>query len=497
MNAATPQLPQEMSRRTTLGRRLTIVTTLIFCSILALTDTVIYLGTVQGQRANLDATLMSIARSEIASSTDGPNGQVHIHEEGNLLRDSQAGAGYIKYAQIEDAQNRVLVRTANLVGQAPLGEDRVQEARGRAGQTTFANITLGSEPLRCIYYPFEDLNGRPLLAAIAISKRPMEQSIRTLQEILLLSLLIGGIGAGACMYCVARKITEPLRKIATAAHQVGEKNLALRIPEIAQDRELYQVTSVLNQMLERLETAFIQQQTLIASQRRFIADASHELRSPLTNLRSTVEVSLRRQRTPEDYKATLEMSLIEIERLSRLVNDLLTLSRADKGQFQLNKQICDLQEVVRISAAAHLSRAEEAQICLSSGACVSTIVLGDSDRLRQVVDNLLDNALRYAPAKSTIKIRLKPQGNAAILSIADMGPGLSQEMQAHIFERFYRADASRARQSGGMGLGLAIVKAIVEAHGGEVSVQSILGQGTTFQISLPLAEDNPMEDLCE
>ncbi|HSQ02490.1 MAG TPA: ATP-binding protein, partial [Burkholderiales bacterium] len=271
--------------------------------------------------------------------------------------------------------------------------------------------------------------------------------------------------------------TRPLEQIATAVDTIGGTNLQARIPEVSPDVELRQVTRVLNDMLVRLEGAF-------AAQRSFIADASHELRSPLANLRGTVEVSLRRSRSPDEYREALNVALAEAERLSRLTDDLLVLSRVDACQLALDLHSCDLSDIARGAVAALAARAQEKGVQLRLDAQPAAIV-GDAHRLRQAIDNLLDNALRYAPTGSDVVVTARQEDGHAILSVQDAGPGLSEEEQARIFDRFYRVDVSRARDSGGLGLGLPIVKGIIEAHHGQVSVRSKPGQGCVFNVFLP------------
>lgn len=176
---------------------------------------------------------------------------------------------------------------------------------------------------------------------------------------------------------------------------------------------------------------------------------------------------------------------MEIERLSRLTEDLLALSRADAGRFELHPTFCDLAEIARQSLRACAARAEHAGVPLRQEGAPSLPVQGDRDRLRQVADNLLDNALQHAPAGSVVRVVVEARAGMHCLRVQDFGEGLSAEDQTHIFERFYRVDRSRARRSGGSGLGLAIVQAMVEAHGGRVAVDSEPGAGATFSVCLP------------
>jgi signal transduction histidine kinase len=203
-------------------------------------------------------------------------------------------------------------------------------------------------------------------------------------------------------------------------------------------------------------------------------------------MRGTVEVALRRPRSVEAYRETLEITEAEIRRMCRLVEELLALSRADAGQFTIERAPCDLAQIAHQAVAAHAAAAGTAGVQLTLDAPVPLMVCGDRDRLRQVIENLLDNALRYALPGSPVTVTAERDGTDARLSVQDHGPGLSLEDQQRVFDRFYRADRSRSRQSGGLGLGLAIARAIVEAHQGDIQVQSEPGQGTTFAFVLPV-----------
>ena len=479
------KMPIETTRRVTLRNRIMGATTLLLLGILLATSGVVYLGVRRALRVNLDDALRSIAAAEIASASDEPGGKIHVHPGDATSLSAVNQSGYEKFAQIEDNRDRVLARTPNLQRGVKLSRNPPAESHARAGRITFADTPLGDELLRCVYYPFVGPNGRPLLAIIGVSQRPLQSSLQSLMMALSLSLLVGGAAAAVGANALSRRLTRPLQQMATAARAVGESSLDARIPNVSRDAEIQDVTRVLNEMLARLEAAFAAQQTLINSQRRFVADASHELRSPLSNLRGTVEVALRRPRTDEDYRDTLQVSLAEIERLSRLVTALLTLSRADAGGLERSFQACDLVSIAAQSVAAHAARALENRVNLQLDAPDNLRVMGDADRLREVADNLLDNALRYAPPGTRVAVSIARDGESCLLEVEDDGPGLAEADVARVFDRFYRADASRDRKSGGMGLGLAIVKTIVEAHGGSVSAGNRVGGGAVFSVRLP------------
>ncbi len=461
--------------------RLTASMTLLAVGVLALASAAIYVLVRHALQSNLDSVLLSIARAEAASAMDGPGGAVHVHEDLPAALVPAAAVGYERFVQIKDARHQLLVQTENLAAGPVLEPVAEAEARGLAGQIVFADMRRGHEAYRGVYYPLRDTAGNPLVAIVATPTRPLHRSLGSLLEALALALIIAGGAAAFGAGQLARRSTRPLEQIAAAAHRIGGTNLHERIPEVSRDVELHGVAGVLNGMLARLEAAF-------AAQQRFLADASHELRSPLANLRGTLEVALRRWRPAEEYRESLTVALREAERLSRLVDEMLLLSRLDAQRFALDIRACDLSSIARGAVTAHVARGAEKGVQLKLDA-QPVAMNGDAHRLRQVLDNLLDNALRHAPAGSEVVVRIGREDGMAMLSVRDTGPGLSHEDQAHVFDRLYRADASRGRDSGGLGLGLSIVKAIVEAHRGLVSVRSDLGKGCSFFVRLPLAPE--------
>jgi two-component system OmpR family sensor kinase len=474
------------SVRTTLRSRLTRAVTLLGLGILTLTGLAIYLGARQGLQRNLDDALLTIAETDLASSIDGPGGRVHIHEDAPIPLELSRNVGYEKVAQIRDTTGRILAQTQN-TRNTPLQVDPVLEKRARLGTASLTDIVWDEMDYRALYYPVHDKSDRLLIATCAISKQPMQKSLYALLRIIALSLVLGGIALCWIADHLSRYLTRPLQQMALTARSISETSLCSRIPDNSSDAELQDLILILNDMLHRLETAFEQKQKLIDSQKLFITDASHELRSPLANLQGTIEVALRRRRTDDEYRETLRASLVEVERMSLLVSDLLTLSRVDVGGFTFTFMPCDLTEIAQQSVSAHTARAKQAGIRLLFTSPQQPLPLcADHFRLRQAIDNLLDNALRYAPAGSTIRTGVRNE-EAAVFFVQDEGSGLSEQEAAHVFDRFYRADPSRSRHTGGLGLGLAIAKAITEAHEGEVLVESVPGQGATFTLRLPLS----------
>ena len=225
-----------------------------------------------------------------------------------------------------------------------------------------------------------------------------------------------------------------------------------------------------------------------ARQRAFVADASHELRTPLTLIRATTELV---QRLPDASPAVREELggvLDEIDATDRLVGDLLLLARLDSDEYPLRVETLDLGEVVRVAAASFRQLAEAAGLALTIEAAPGIMVAGDVDRIRQVARILLDNAISYTPGGGAIRVVVERRGPRAVVAVSDTGTGIAHAEQAHVFDRFYRADRARSRGTGGTGLGLAIAQALVLAHHGEIGLESQQGLGTTVWFALPLAQ---------
>jgi heavy metal sensor kinase len=295
---------------------------------------------------------------------------------------------------------------------------------------------------------------------------------------LALPLVIGvAIGGG---YLLMRRALSPLQEIAHSAEQIGSHNLNERMPVARTGDELERLSISLNRMIARLEIAF-------QHISRFTADASHELRTPLTALRGELEATAQYPQLPPEVRETIGSALEETERLSKIVQGLLAVSRLDAGEADMERVRLDLAELAAATSEQMRLMAEDKNISLSCDASERVIVDGDRARLKQVVVNLLHNAISYTAPGGKVQLRIRATAHRAVLEVEDNGTGISQDALPHIFERFYRADKARSRQMGGTGLGLSIVQAICLAHGGEVRVESTEGRGSRFSVILPLA----------
>jgi len=292
-------------------------------------------------------------------------------------------------------------------------------------------------------------------------------------------LLVAGLG-GAFL---TDRALRPVRRIAWAANRMEAEDLSQRLPVIGDD-EFAALAETINGMLGRLETSFAKQEQLFEQQRRFAADASHELRTPLTIIKANTSLSLSEPRTAPEYEKTLRAVDTAADRMTRIVQDLLLLARADAGQSVYPLAPTPLAEVLQ-SAAGPLSDTGNAPIQVDLPEPL--FVLGHADSLTRLFSNLLENAVRHTPADGHITVTAKRLGTQIVVEIADTGTGIAPEHLPHVTERFYRVEAARSRAQGGTGLGLAICRSIADAHSGTLVVSSVLGHGTTVRVTLQAA----------
>lgn len=287
-------------------------------------------------------------------------------------------------------------------------------------------------------------------------------------------ILIFGLGGG---WWLVNRSLRPISEISTTAAKIATGDLSQRINLAEAESELGQLAAVLNSTFARLDAAF-------AQQRHFASDAAHELRTPVTVMLTQTQTALNRERSAAEYKQTVEVCQRAAQRMRRLIESLLELTRFDAGQEVLKRLRFDLAKAVSDSVEMVQTLADEKQVKVFVE-LQPQVINGDPERLAQVVTNLLTNAIQYNQVGGEVRVRLEAEGGLAVLTVADTGPGIAPEDLPRVFERFYRADQSRtgARNSG---LGLAICKAIVESHGGTIEAQSEASQGSVFSVRLPV-----------
>ncbi len=309
----------------------------------------------------------------------------------------------------------------------------------------------------------------------------------TLNRLLLIELLVtGGVLLAIALLglWIVRLGLRPLDSIARTADEIAAGDLTARVERAEERTEVGRLGLALNAMLAQIESAFKAREASEARLRRFVADASHELRTPLSGVRAYAELFKRgADRRPADLARAMEGISRESERMSLLVQDLLLLARLDDGR-PLEREPVELDEVAR--EAVETARAVEPARPIDLEV-EPAVVLGDRERLRQVLDNLLGNVRSHTPPDSPATVSVSCANGNVLLEVRDSGPGLTEEAAQRVFERFWRADPTRSRSRGGVGLGLAIVSAVADAHGGSASAHSEPGKGATFRITLPLA----------
>jgi len=317
---------------------------------------------------------------------------------------------------------------------------------------------------------------------VLLVAQPLRTEDSTLHRLLLVEILVTAIvlsALAASALWIIRISLRPLRRIEETAEAITAGDLSRRVEQADPQTEVGRVGAALNTMLDRIEDSD-------RRLRRFVADASHELRTPLAAVRAYAELFDRGASSrPDDLERSMSGITRESERMSVLVDDLLLLARLDEGR-PLERTPVDLAQLVgeAVDAARVVEPARPIDLSVEPAT-----VTGDEARLRQVLDNLLANARAHTPAGTPVSVELRRVDGWAELTVADHGPGLTEEQAERVFERFYRADTSRARASGGAGLGLSIVAAVTEAHGGTAAARPTPGGGATFVVTLPLGAD--------
>jgi len=364
--------------------------------------------------------------------------------------------------------------TSEPVDRFHLGGAPVQGAIDGGGRT----VWIEGRPLRTVTREAK-VEGGPALIRAATSEASVRDQLSDLLKGLLGLMPVVLVLAGLGGYLAARRDLRPLETMAHRAHEITAESLHERLPVASPDDELGQLAVTFNETFARLERSFDQLG-------RFTADASHELRTPLTALRSIGEVSLASPRTATQYRDVIGSMLEEVERLTRLVESLLNLSRADAGHIVLHPERFDLVELAR-EVLAHLGvLAEDRYQTLLIEAAAPVEVTADRVVIRQALVNLVDNAIKHSPDKTVVRLRVFTDARGAVLEVEDQGPGIPEEYRARVFDRFFRIDdRSRPQPRRGAGLGLALARWCVEASGGRIALDSLEGRGSTFRMILP------------
>jgi heavy metal sensor kinase len=459
--------------------KLTLWYIVILGIILTSFSTFLYLTLSRSLYKGIDTKIRSIAEV-IASSSTNPYSQYSFSSIDQMMKDSHGLKPVTKFIQVLDESGRVGRKSENLQHlQLPISIRALRNAY--QGKMTFETTkAFGEYPLRMVTVPAIRRRHVINIVQVATSLEEVEAVLNTLWLILWITVPSALVFASLGGLFLANKALKPVDEITKTARIITSKSLNQRIKLRKTRDEIGRLAETFNDMISRLGQSFRQI-------RQFTANASHELRTPLTILKGEIEVGLRKRRRPEEYKEILSSNLEEINHMSQIVDDLLFLSKADTGEIHLQKHRINLAKLVSEVYAQTQMIAMTKDIRVHIDNDVEGVVIGDRLKLRELLLNLMDNGVKYTPEGGEMKIALEKDDGRFKLQVMDNGIGIAPADQPHIFDRFFRVDKARSREAGGSGLGLSICKWIAEAHGGEISVESDLGKGSTFTVTLPLA----------
>jgi two-component system heavy metal sensor histidine kinase CusS len=452
--------------RWSIRARLTAWYSMVLLAGLALFGTGIWLVVEHSLKASLDETLSEQAKGVATVLQSVPNEPDDLREELSEYTKATPGGNLM---EVQDPRG-VQILSSKVVHLQP-GDTQnksfgVQLAQSRRYRTLTTVTQLNGEPYRVLV-------ATPLDGTEATLRRIRALFLWTVPAVLLLASLGG--------YWISRRALAPVDEITLAAKSIGIQNLSQRLNVPATGDELQRLSETWNDMLARLEAA-------VKRLSQFTADASHELRTPVALIRTTAELTLRRERSPDVYREALRQVVLESERTSRLVEDLLLLARADAGLPSLSLERLELTPLVRDVCQQGQVLADERQLQISTEAPEHPVYVEANDpALRRLLLLLLDNAVKYTPAGGRITVSVGSDAAGTTVAVRDTGIGIADSALPHVFERFYRADESRNRDAGGTGLGLAIAKWIAERHRASLEAESVVGEGSTFRVRFPLS----------
>jgi heavy metal sensor kinase len=394
---------------------------------------------------------------------------------------SETGGDYL---QIVDADGNWLYRS-----QAFSRQGIPAIPPGQIHKTIRKDAKFAGEPFRLMSKRI-DVHGHAYTVQAAVSNQEEVETLDRFRGYLLMFAPLLLLAAGCLGYWLSRRALSPVDALTRTARTITGHTLSSRLEQLHTGDELQRLSDTLNEMLARIEAAF----THVTE---FTADASHELRTPVSLIRTEAELALRRSRNEGEYREALRHILLEAERTTTLIEELLALARADSGQQSLNIQPVDLRGTLQEVASGWRAIASVRGMNFSERILSAELpVLGDPEALRRVVNILLDNAFKYTHAPGgTVTLAAEQREGKALISVRDNGLGIAEQDQVRIFERFYRVDKARSRDLGGAGLGLAIAQWIVQQHHGRIYVESALGAGSIFWVELPMATENVPSEL--
>lgn len=465
-------------------KRLTLRTTLtlVYTGILALLLTALGVASyhVLALHLDLDAT------DDLRKMTGGIRGYLHFEHGLPVLRydsNDPEEAEFIeeatRYYQVYDSNSgRLLVQSTAF---DPLGLHYTpSEVQAFRDQSRVYDMHTDDGRIRISSSPVSPAPGEAYLLQVGLPLDPVDGALNRFLRLLLWSVPVGLIVAIITGRWMAARALAPLARLGAAARTISVADLGQRLHVRGVGDELDEVADAFNETLTRLDQA-------VGEMKQFSAALAHELRTPLAVLRGETEFALLHARSPEEFRRGLEGQLEELDNLARLINQILTLARAEAGEIPLAREPVDLSGLGAAVVEQLEAVAQDANVELACDAPNPIVVIGDAGWLERLLLNLIDNAIKFTPARGRISVRVSRDNAAARLDVRDTGVGIAPEALPHLFERFYRADPARSRRDDGAGLGLALAKWIADRHGATIGVASRPGEGSTFTVRLPLA----------
>lgn len=459
--------------------RLTLRWLLAFGLVLALAHVAVYAGARTFLRRDLDAQLRTLAGTELASSVDEPDQGVHLHEFPVDARTTQEYAD--KFVQLIDSRGQLLMQSPLLGASGTLLEPSVL-AQALSGEAPLIDVTVDGRPGRMI--GLVTTGPDRYVVAVGLFTDKIDATLGRLRT-LMIGVWAGGLALTAVVgFSLASRALVPIRRITHKAASIADGQFGARLDPPNVDDEIGQMTRLLNQMLDRLHGA-------LEANRRFAADASHELRGPLTAMLGEIDVTLKRDRGPEEYRETLALTRERLQAMSRLTEDLMLLVRAHEHKPPVIGEIQVADLLARtVKQAADLAAAS--QVTIEVDAAPNLVVYGDAGLLERVFANLIRNGIQYNHEGGTVSIaaRVSPRPGGwvtdqVVIAVRNSGASIPESERERVFDRFYRIDPSRSRRTGGAGLGLAISREIVQLFKGTIRVGDAPGPGTTIEVGLP------------
>ncbi len=460
--------------------RLTLRWVLSFGLILMLALAAVYLGVRAFLVRDLDAQLRTLAGTELASAVDEPGDGIHLHEFPVGASDGDYAG---KFVQLIDADGRVMLQSPGL-GRTPALVDYQALRDGLDGKSPIIDVAVNGRRGRMT--ALATPGPRKYLVSVGLFTDKLDHTLGELRALLV------AVGVGSLLLTtvlgltLAARALAPVQRITTQAAAIAQGQFAARLDEPSVDDEIGRMTRLLNEMLDRLRGA-------LDANRHFAADASHELRGPLTAMLGEIDVTLKRERSAPEYREALALLRNRLTEMGGLTEDLMLLVRAQEGRHTTVLEV-NVRSVLATVAARHASHAATSGVAIRVDAPAALTAYAESRLLERVFDNLVGNAVQYSPEGGEVVLAgalVKAEdatdwiSDEVVVTVRDTGPGIPAEERTRVFDRFYRLDPSRSRRTGGSGLGLAISRAIVQLFKGSIRVVDTDGPGTTIEVRLP------------